>query len=181
MKWRGLFFRINHLLRCWVCLSLANWIGTLTLSLSLKCFQENWSFGSFYNVPVCWGCFVSLQIYHVALHGILLSCLGWCSLLLLRNVKKQICRTVGSTLAASLEPFPHRWNVTSLRVFYRYYFGRCSSELAQVLPFPYSWGIYTRYSDRLHNFSVTVPRCYKDVFVNSFFLRRARLWNSLSM
>ena len=29
---------------------------------------------------------------------------------------------------------------------------------------------YTRYSDRLHDFSVTIPRCYKDVFVNSFFL-----------
>ena len=36
-----------------------------------------------------------------------------------------------------------------------------------------------RYSDRLHDFSVTIPRCYKDVYVNSFFPRTARLWNSL--
>ena len=35
----------------------------------------------------------------------------------------------------------------------------------------------TRYSDKLHDFSVTIPRCYKDV--NSFFPRTARLWNSL--
>ena len=37
----------------------------------------------------------------------------------------------------------------------------------------------TRYSDRLHDFSVIIRRCYKDVYVNSFFPRTARLWNSL--
>ena len=31
----------------------------------------------------------------------------------------------------------------------------------------------------LHNFSATIPRCYEDVYVNSFFDRTARLWNSL--
>ena len=29
--------------------------------------------------------------------------------------------------------------------------------------------------------SVIIPRCYKDVYVNSFFPRTARLWNSLSI
>ena len=37
----------------------------------------------------------------------------------------------------------------------------------------------TRYSDRLHDFSVTIPRCYNNVYVNSFFPRRAKFWNSL--
>ena len=32
---------------------------------------------------------------------------------------------------------------------------------------------------RLHHFSVTIPRCYKDVYVNSFFPRTTKLWNSL--
>ena len=73
----------------------------------------------------------------------------------------------------------HRRNAASLSLFYRYYFGRCSSELAQMVPLPYSRGRSTRYSDRLHDFSVTIPRCYKDVYVNSFFPRTARLWNSL--
>ena len=59
------------------------------------------------------------------------------------------------------------------------YFGRCSSELAELVPLPYSCGRSTCYSDRLHDFSVTTPRCYKDVYVNSFFLHTARLWNSL--
>ena len=54
-----------------------------------------------------------------------------------------------------------------------------ASELAQLVPLPYPRGRSTRYSDRLHDFSVTIPRCYKDVYVNSFFPRTARLWNSL--
>ena len=60
-----------------------------------------------------------------------------------------------------------------------YYFGTCSSELAQLVPLPFSRGRSTRYFDRLHDFCVTIPRCFKDVYVNSFFPRTARLWNSL--
>ena len=101
-----------------------------------------------------------------------------CYLELLDKLQKRICRTVGSLLAASLEPLTHRRNV-ALSLFYRYYFGRCSSELAQLVPLPYSRGRSTRYSDRFHDFSVTIPRCYKDVYVNSFFPRTARLWHSL--
>ena len=98
-----------------------------------------------------------------------------CYLDLLDKPPKQICRAVGPSLATSLEPLAHRRNVASLSLFYRYYFGRCSSELAQLVPLPYSGGRCTRYSDRLHNFSVTSPRCYKDIYVNSFFPRTARL------
>ena len=35
------------------------------------------------------------------------------------------------------------------------------------------------YSDRLHDFSVTIPRCYKGGYANSFFPCTARVWNSL--
>ena len=102
-----------------------------------------------------------------------------CYLELLDKLQKRICRTVGPSLAASLEPLAHRRNVASLSLFYRYYFGRCSSELAHLVPLPYSRGRSTRYSHRLHDFSVTIRRCYKDVSVNNFFPRTARLWNSL--
>ena len=63
--------------------------------------------------------------------------------------------------------------------FHRYYFGRCSSELGQLVPLPFCHKRSTPYSDRLHNFSLTIPRCYRDVYVNSFFPHTARLWNSL--
>ena len=102
-----------------------------------------------------------------------------CYLELVHNLQIRICKTVGRSLAASLEPLAHRRNVASL--FYRYYFGRCSSELAQLVPLPFSRGRSTRYSDRLLDFSVTLPRCNKDVHVNSFFPRTARLWNSLHL
>ena len=86
-----------------------------------------------------------------------------CCLELLDKLQKRICRTVGPSLAASLEPLAHRRNVASLSLFYRYYFGRCSSELAELASLPYSGGRSTRYSDRLDDFSVTIPRCDEDV------------------
>ena len=92
-----------------------------------------------------------------------------CYLELLDKLQKQICRTVGPSLPASLEPLAHCQNVTSLSLFYSYYFGRCSLELAQLIPLPFTGGRSTHYSDRLHNFSLTIPRCYKDVYVNSFY------------
>ena len=96
-----------------------------------------------------------------------------CYFELLDKLQKRICITVGHSLAASLEPLAHRRNVASLSLFYRYYCGRCSSELAQLVPLPYSRGRSTRYSDRLHDFSITIPRCYMDVYVNSSFPRTA--------
>ena len=102
-----------------------------------------------------------------------------CYLEFLDRLQKRIFRTVGSPVAASLEPLAHGWNVTSSSLFYRYYFGGCSSELVQLVALPYSQRRSTCYSDRLHDFSVTIPRYYKDAYVSSFFPHTARLWNSL--
>ena len=100
-------------------------------------------------------------------------------------LQKNRCTHIFSVL--SPEYYCHIWagarhdnsiqNIASLSLFCRYYFGGCSSELAQLVPFPYSQGRSTHYSDRLHDFSVTTPRCYKDVYLNSFFPHTARLWN----
>ena len=61
------------------------------------------------------------------------------------------------------------------------YFGKCSSELDQLVPLPYFRGRSTHYTNSLHAFSVTIPRCYKDVYVNSLFPFTFRLGNSLSI
>ena len=91
-----------------------------------------------------------------------------------------ICRVVGPSLAATLELLAHCRNVTNLTLFCRYYFSRCASEMAELVPLPYPWGRSTCYSDRLHDFSIIIPRFYKkDVYINSFFPCIARLWNSL--
>ena len=78
---------------------------------------------------------------------------------------KMDMRTVGPSLATSLEPLAHHRNVASLSLFYRYCFGRSSSELAQLVLLPFSRGRSTTYSDRLHNFAITILRCYKDIYV----------------
>ena len=102
-----------------------------------------------------------------------------CYLELLDKLQKLICRTAFPSLASSLEPFTHRQNVVSLSLFYKYYFGRRSSELTHLVPLLYSHGMFTRYSDRLHDFSVTILRCCKAVYINSFFHCTSRIWNSL--
>ena len=73
---------------------------------------------------------------------------------LLDKLQKQIGRTVGPSRTASLEPFAHRQNVASLSLFYSYYFGICSSEMAQLVPLPFSRGRSARYSDRLRVFFI---------------------------
>ena len=97
----------------------------------------------------------------------------------LRTVRQATKTNMQDCWSFSLEPLAHCRNVASLSLFYRYYIGRCSSELAQLLPLPFSQRRSTRYSDRLHDFSITIPRCYRDVYANSFFPRTARPWNSL--
>ena len=60
-------------------------------------------------------------------------------------------------------------NVASLSLFCRYCCGRCSPELAALVPFPYFRWRSTRYFDRLYGCKV----------VNSFFHRAATFWNTL--
>ena len=62
---------------------------------------------------------------------------------LLDKLQKRM--TVGPSFAASLEALTHRRNMASLSLFYRYYFVRCSSEVAQLVPLPFFRGRPTRY------------------------------------
>ena len=73
----------------------------------------------------------------------------------------------------------HRRNEASLSLFFRYCFGRCSSELADLVPpLPNSGWASTRYFNILQDFSITVPRCHGDV-CEQFLSSQARLCNSL--
>ena len=110
----------------------------------------------------------------MALAGILLSYMGGarsCYMNMLHKLQKQICRTVRPTFAASLEPSVRRWNVASLSLFFRYYFGRCSFESAELVWLLYSYGRSFCYSVRLDDlFCHHSYRCYKDVYVKSSLL-----------
>ena len=178
-KWMGLFLRKNNLLRCWGWLSLLNWIGALRLSLLLKLSPRKlklwfvlWSFFLLRSLCIS----INLPYSHVwntvVMPGLVLLVAIWSCWISYKN-------GYGSFTCCISAPLTHCQNVASLSLFCSYYFGRCSSELAQLVPLPYSWGRSTRYSDRLHDFSVAIPRCYKDVYVNSFFRLTVRLCNSL--
>ena len=58
--------------------------------------------------------------------------------------------------------------------------GRCLCESTEVFPLPYSCGRSSGYSDKLHDFSVTIPRSYENVNINSFSLVTVFLGNSWS-
>ena len=104
-----------------------------------------------------------------------------CYLELLDKLQKLISRTVAPSLAVSHEPLAHHRNVVSLSLFYRYYFGRCSLELAQLVSLPFSCG----------GLLITLIYCmiFLSPFLNVtrmslstvFFPRAARLWNFLTI
>ena len=127
-KWMGLLLRKNRLLRCWDWLSLLNWISALTLSILLKLSPRKleprfipWSF--FHQRLLC--IFLNPPYGHawntVVMSGLVLLVATWNCWISYKN----ICRIVGPSLAASLEPLAHCQNVVSLSFFYRYYFGIC--------------------------------------------------------
>ena len=94
---------------------------------------------------------VALYLYKSAMWPCMEDCCHvWdgapsCYLELLDKLQKRTCKNVGPSLATSLEPLlAHRRNAASLSLFYRHYFGRCSSELAQLVPLPFCRGRSTR-------------------------------------
>ena len=97
-----------------------------------------------------------------------------CYLELLDKLQKRTCRTVGPSLAASLEPLAHRRNVASLSLFHRFYFGDTHLNWLNWFHFLILEGgllvilIHCMIFDN-------IPGCSKNVYVNSFFLRTARL------
>ena len=65
-------------------------------------------------------------------------------------------------------------NVFYIGILWQMFFGTGSTGSIS-----FSQGRSTHYSDRLNDFCFSIPRCYNDVHVNSFFPCTARLWNSL--
>ena len=136
-KWMDLFLGKNHLSRCWGWFSLLNWIEARTFSLLLNLPPrklESWFIlWSFLFLRLL---FISINLpYSHAWNTVFWAGAPSCYLELLDKLQKPICRIVGPSL-----PFAHCQVVASLKFFYRYYFGRCSFEQAELIPFPFSWG-----------------------------------------
>ena len=100
---------------------------------------------------ICSMKFLSLEVALCISKSTIQPCIEYCShvwaggpscyLELLNQLQKWVCQIVFSPLFASLEPLAHHQNVANLSLFYRYYFGRCSyelAELAELVAVPYS-------------------------------------------
>ena len=162
-KWIGLFLRNNHLLKCWDWFSLLNWIGALTLFPLPKLHPRKLE-----PLIVLWSfllsklSFISLSLPHNLAWKLfhIWAVTPSCYLNMLDKLQKRLCRTVGTTLTASLEPLDNHQSVACLILFYSYYSDKYSSELDELVLLTHSCGRSTRYSNRLHGFSVAAPRCY---------------------
>ena len=133
-------------------LLMSKWISLfLNISHLLRCWYSSkfkWSFFEWiFSLLRLLFISVNIHCYHV-----------WTSapcgyLNLCDKAQKWVCRTVGPSTAAFSDPLAHCWNITNVSRLYMYYFGTNSSKLAELAHF---------------HFSVTIPRCCKDVFVNNF-------------
>lgn len=100
---------------------------------------------------------------------------------LLDSVQKRAIRLVGdASLTNSLTCLEHRRRVGDLSLFYRYFHGRCSSEISSTIVPPLAVSSrLTRQAQSSHPFVVTLETCRTSLFKDSFIQRTARLWNSL--
>ena len=121
-KRMGLFFIKNHLLRCFYCFSLLNWIVALILSLLLKLPPRKlapwfilWSFFLlrllfiFMNIPS------ALAWNTVVMSGMEAPIDTW---IFFNKLQKRLCRDFGPTPAVSPNPLAHLRNVASLNLLY---------------------------------------------------------------
>ena len=98
---------------------------------------------------------------------------------LLDRVEKRAKHLIGQPLANELLPLSVRRDVASLSLFYRYYFGRCSSALSESVPKPKIFSRGTRRANPLTCYHVSMERTRTKGRSNSFFTRTAQLWNQL--
>ena len=99
---------------------------------------------------------------------------------LLDRIQKRVANIIGPELACKLQPLSLRRDVASLSLLYRYFHGRCSSELSSLVPPLKTFNRRTRLSTNSHPLTLSVPVSEKSFYSRSFFPRTATLWNSLS-
>ena len=102
------------------------------------------------------------------------------TLCLLDKVQSKAIRLINnSTLAKSLQPLSQRRLVGELSIFYRYFNGRCSQEIRDIIPVPLTRVRTTRSSTYSHPFQVSLPTSQTLANKSSCIPRACNLWNVL--
>nr|CAI5822134.1 unnamed protein product [Callosobruchus analis] len=102
------------------------------------------------------------------------------SLKLLNSIQNRAVKLIDTdNLTKDLHSLEHRRRVAGLSLFYRFYHGRCSSELSQIItPKAVRTG-NTRDALHAHPYQVEVPTPRTSLLQHSFFWKTSRLWNEL--
>ena len=131
--------------------------------------------------------FNSEQLFKLYI-GLIRPCLEYCSHIwgnsasvsLLDRVESKAIRLIGDpSLTSTLDPLSLRRKVASLSLFYRYYFGHCSAELAACIPPPLARPRSTRQASFAHAHCVELSNPRIGRHSDCFFPSTSRLWNSL--
>ena len=135
------------------------------------------------KIFLLWTVAPTTQRIDLSLYRVLLSHLGRFQLhmYLLDRIESKVIRLVNSTnVTSKLDPLKLFHVVGSHSLFYRYYFGFCSQELAACVPPPSARPRNTRQATTSHDYCVAIDNsrvgCYD---VCCFFPSTVNLWNSL--
>ena len=102
------------------------------------------------------------------------------TLRLLDSIQKRAIRLIGDPeLTANLESLEHRRRVGDLALFYRYFHGKCSSDLARLIPPRAVHNRSTRRATATHPYAVQLSTPRTSLFKDSFIWRTSSLWNDL--
>ena len=120
--------------------------------------------------------------------GLIRPCMEYCSHVwrssphshILSRVESKAFRLINSPeLTQSLQSLSLRRDVASLSLFYRYYTGHCSLELADGVPPPLERPRNTRLATFSHPFSVQLSNARVNRYSQSFIYSTGALWNNL--
>ena len=97
------------------------------------------------------------------------------SLSALDSVQHRLKGLVGPELYSTLQPLSHRRNVASISLFYRYIYGKCSTELHSLVPPLRVFRRQTRYSNDCakHPFLLQILKSHHKFHESSFFPRNS--------
>ena len=95
-------------------------------------------------------------------------------------MQKRVVSLVGSGLSSDLQALSHKTDVANLSLVYKYYYGNCSSQLADLVPPERATVRSTCFSEQMHCHTVNSFMCRTKFYQSSFFRHKVALWNSLT-
>lgn len=99
---------------------------------------------------------------------------------LVERLQKKAFRLIGDKkITDQIDTLKHRRIVGAVTLFYRYFYGECSSELSGLIPPLHNSILVTRMSAQAHPYVLASEFCRTVRFRGTFFSAAIRLWNRL--